>query len=59
MYDSSKRFSFGRNWSRYIKLIDEERIREAERSLLQMLDEESLEGFEEEDKKYAGMASQG
>lgn len=36
------RFAFGENWTRFLTLIDEERIREAERSLREMLALESL-----------------
>jgi hypothetical protein len=34
---SGRRFQFGRNWSRFLKHLDDERIREAERSLMEML----------------------
>ncbi len=40
--DAGKRFQFGRNWSKFLKSIDEERISQAEESLKQMLDVESL-----------------
>lgn len=39
------RFAFGRNWARYLNLVDEERIVVAERSLQKMLERESLEGL--------------
>lgn len=39
-----ERFEFGRNWSRFLTLLDENRIREAEESLKQMLEIEDLEG---------------
>jgi len=39
-----ERFKFGENWSRFLSLLNEERISEAERSLKKMLDVESLEG---------------
>jgi hypothetical protein len=42
--DSGKRFRFGRNWSEFLKSIDEERIGRAEESLKQMLNVESLRG---------------
>jgi 2-polyprenyl-6-hydroxyphenyl methylase/3-demethylubiquinone-9 3-methyltransferase len=38
------RFAFGRNWQRFLAVVDEERIAEAERSLRDMLGFESLEG---------------
>lgn len=34
---SGQRFEFGANWSRFLTLLDEERIREAERSLQEVL----------------------
>lgn len=37
-----KRFGFGANWSNYLKLVDETRIREAEASLRDMLGIESM-----------------
>lgn len=40
--DAAERFAFGRNWQAYLASIDEERIREAERSLMTMLDVEDL-----------------
>ena len=39
-----ERFGFGANWARFLRLLDAERIREAELSLQQMLGESSLEG---------------
>lgn len=39
-----ERFEFGENWSRFLASLDEGRIREAEESLRQMLEVESLEG---------------
>ncbi len=39
-----ERFEFGQNWSRFLSVLDEERIGEAEQSLRQMLEVESLEG---------------
>jgi len=41
---SGKRFRFGRNWQSFLDTIDPDRIREAERSLKQMLETDSLEG---------------
>jgi 2-polyprenyl-6-hydroxyphenyl methylase/3-demethylubiquinone-9 3-methyltransferase len=38
------RFAFGRNWQRFLAVVDEGRIAEAERSLRQMLALDSLEG---------------
>jgi 2-polyprenyl-3-methyl-5-hydroxy-6-metoxy-1,4-benzoquinol methylase len=38
------RFAFGRNWLRFLTVLDEERIRTAETSLLSMLKERTLEG---------------
>lgn len=39
-----ERFEFGENWSRFLAVLDEERIRKAEESLREMLEVESLEG---------------
>lgn len=39
-----ERFKFGENWSRFLSLLDDERIQEAEKSLRRMLEVESLEG---------------
>jgi 2-polyprenyl-3-methyl-5-hydroxy-6-metoxy-1,4-benzoquinol methylase len=39
-----ERFSFGDNWSRFLKLLDDERIRMAEASLKNMLGAENLTG---------------
>ena len=38
------RFEFGRNWSRFLRLVDESRIQQAEASLGRMLREPSLAG---------------
>lgn len=38
------RFAFGRNWRAFLSVVDENRIREAERSLQEMLDVENLRG---------------
>jgi len=38
------RFAFGRNWLRFLTVLDEERIQRAEVSLLSMLKERTLEG---------------
>lgn len=42
---SGKRFEFGRNWSNFLKTLDEEKILTAENSLRQMLHVESLSGL--------------
>lgn len=42
--DSGNRFEFGRNWSEFLKSLNEERIGRAEESLNQMLGLESLSG---------------
>lgn len=39
-----ERFEFGKNWSRFLAVLDEPRISEAEKSLKQMLDLENLSG---------------
>jgi len=39
-----QRFAFGENWSNFLHTLDEERIMEADRSLKQMLEIESLKG---------------
>ncbi len=38
------RFEFGENWRRFLAVLDDERVAEAERSLVQMLRVPSLEG---------------
>jgi 2-polyprenyl-6-hydroxyphenyl methylase/3-demethylubiquinone-9 3-methyltransferase len=38
-----KRFNFGKNWNRFLTLLDEGRIQEAEKSLKQMLEVENLD----------------
>jgi 2-polyprenyl-3-methyl-5-hydroxy-6-metoxy-1,4-benzoquinol methylase len=43
--DADRRFAFGRNWRKYSRLINDERIAEAERSLQAMLGRPSLEGL--------------
>jgi 2-polyprenyl-6-hydroxyphenyl methylase/3-demethylubiquinone-9 3-methyltransferase len=42
--DKGLRFDFGTNWSRFLKLLSDERIRSAEESLRSMLRLSSLEG---------------
>jgi 2-polyprenyl-6-hydroxyphenyl methylase/3-demethylubiquinone-9 3-methyltransferase len=39
-----ERFEFGKNWSQFLRLLDEERILTAEESLRKMLEVESLQG---------------
>lgn len=39
-----KRFTFGRNWARYLLVLTDERILEAQNSLRTMLDADTLEG---------------
>ena len=39
-----ERFQFGKNWQRFLSVLSEERIAEAEKSLKQMLDVEDLQG---------------
>src|SRR3954454_13237196 len=39
-----ERFEFGENWRRFLDVLDDERIAEAERSLREMLGVESLSG---------------
>lgn len=41
---SGQRFEFGKNWSNFLQLLDDERIAEAEKSLRQMLEVEDLRG---------------
>ncbi|MFV0387771.1 MAG: class I SAM-dependent methyltransferase [Pyrinomonadaceae bacterium] len=42
--EKGERFEFGKNWSQFISLLDEERILTAENSLKEMLETESLAG---------------
>jgi 2-polyprenyl-6-hydroxyphenyl methylase/3-demethylubiquinone-9 3-methyltransferase len=39
-----KRFEFGKNWQRFLSLLNERRISEAEKSLIQMLEINDLKG---------------
>jgi 2-polyprenyl-6-hydroxyphenyl methylase/3-demethylubiquinone-9 3-methyltransferase len=39
------RFGFGKNWKSFLTLLNEERVREAERSLLTMLGRDNLHGI--------------
>jgi 2-polyprenyl-6-hydroxyphenyl methylase/3-demethylubiquinone-9 3-methyltransferase len=43
--DGETRFAFGQNWHRFLAVLGEERIREAELSLCQMLGRDSLRGL--------------
>jgi SAM-dependent methyltransferase len=40
-----ERFAFGENWARFLEVLDDDRIREAERSLQAMLGVERLDGL--------------
>lgn len=40
-----ERFEFGANWQAFLNVLDDERIREAEKSLCSYLDVESLQGY--------------
>ena len=42
--ETAARFEFGRNWARYLELLDESRIRQAEVSLVDMLGTPTLAG---------------
>ncbi len=42
--DPKDRFSFGKNWSRFLTTLNDDRIKEAEKSLQEKLGLESLEG---------------
>lgn len=42
--ESGERFEFGRNWSAFLSVLDDERIARAEGSLKEMLEVETLEG---------------
>lgn len=41
---TAKRFGFGKNWQRFLGVLDDRRIAEAERSLREMLGSEALSG---------------
>jgi 2-polyprenyl-6-hydroxyphenyl methylase/3-demethylubiquinone-9 3-methyltransferase len=41
---TGERFEFGKNWNHFLSILDESRIREAERSLTTMLEAETLNG---------------
>src|SRR5437870_8949500 len=42
---SGERFEFGKNWAEFLKLLDENRIAQAEISLQDLLETKSLEGL--------------
>lgn len=42
--EAGERFAFGANWARFLSVLNEDRIRRAERSLQEMLETESLAG---------------
>ncbi|HEY4098740.1 MAG TPA: class I SAM-dependent methyltransferase [Baekduia sp.] len=42
--NDQQRFAFGENWSRYLAVVDDERIAEAERSLLEMVGRDAIAG---------------
>lgn len=42
--ESGQRFAFGENWKRFLSVLDDERITEAEKSLRQMLRRDDLKG---------------
>ncbi len=44
VFEDKNRFAFGENWVRFLSVIDEERIQEAEVSLCKMLQLENLRG---------------
>src|SRR5229473_5138938 len=41
---SEVRFAFGKNWQRFLRMLDEQRIADAEKSLCAMLETEDLRG---------------
>jgi len=41
---TAERFEFGKNWRQFLRLLDDDRIAEAERSLGQLLEVDNLEG---------------
>lgn len=42
--EKGERFEFGKNWSRFLEVLNDERISQAEQSLRKMLEVENLEG---------------
>ena len=45
MKKENKRFKFGKNWSAFLKVVDDERIAEAEKSLKKMIGIQDLTGY--------------
>jgi 2-polyprenyl-3-methyl-5-hydroxy-6-metoxy-1,4-benzoquinol methylase len=43
---SNRRFEFGENWRHFLRVLDDDRIREAEMSMKRMLEEDDLSGRE-------------
>lgn len=43
--EAGERFAFGENWRRFLDTLNEERIRQAEQSLMEMLEVETLTGL--------------
>jgi 2-polyprenyl-6-hydroxyphenyl methylase/3-demethylubiquinone-9 3-methyltransferase len=43
--DTANRFAFGKNWRRFLRLVDDDRIEIAQRSLCDMLGVETLQGL--------------
>src|ERR1700719_5189320 len=41
---AGRRFSFGRNWASFLKRLNQARIAEAEKNLIEFLGEKSLDG---------------
>ena len=50
--EAGQRFEFGKNWKLFLSLLDDERIKEAEKSLAEMLECNSLE-----DKQFLDIGS--
>jgi len=42
---AGERFEFGKNWARFLRVLDDQRIEEAERSLREMLRKDRLDGL--------------
>ncbi len=43
--ESGRRFAFGKNWSRFLQLLDDDRVRQAETSLRDMFERPDLRGL--------------
>lgn len=43
--ERGERFAFGENWSRFLEILDDRRVAEAEQSLREMLEVDSLQGL--------------